>query len=432
MLSRATCEPAAGFQHGYANTALEILDTSSVGSAHQSNNRNSRITIRCLSYALLRCFIGFALISSRSFANDTFNPAYSAYGILKYQHINQSNDVDFEEVWLFGIQEDNVGRWKAELHTQLPVASMPLKADQYISYDGTNIYSILYSPNKVVTTLNEPTRLIPGNDQHAAQISTGPYPLDYSGVGGMLWLAFIGGNNLDAASSQAKFPDLTVADPRQDPGAWSCDFQYKLINSKIRPLIYSGRFILNKKYIPESGRFYTEIDDPADEKLFEQRERLLKQLKDLDQDILIRSTYSVDETNDLNGVIVPTKFHFDVFSLDHSGAHNHVEGVITNLVVGNPSNLMPELSGLVTVQDRRLRVKTPDSFRLAVLYNLGNDGWIVDTNNARIQAIAASRPPIPTIMVAHRPLYYRWSVAFFIVIFLAPLIVLLFSRKRID
>ena len=428
---RATCGDPTRPHDGYTDAVMEIIDTSSTGFAHQNNYRNPKTMIRCLSYALLRCFIGFALISSRSFANDTFNPVYSAYGILKYQNINQSNDVDFEEIWLFGIQEDNVGRWKAELHTQLPVASMPLKADQYVSYDGTNIYSILYSPDRVVTTLNEPTRIVPGNDQHAAQISTGPYPLDYSGVGGMLWLAFIGGNNLDAASSQTKFPDLTVADPRQDPGAWSCDFEYKLINSKLRPLIYSGRFILNKKYIPESGRFYSEIDDPADEKHFEQRERLLKKLRDLDQDILTRSTYSVDETNDLNGVIVPAKFHFDIFSLDHSGAHNHLEGVITNLVVGSPSNLMPKLSGLVTVQDRRLRVKTPDSFRLAVLYNLGNDGWIVDTNDARIQAIAASRRPVPTIMVAHRPLYYRWSIAFFIVILLAPLMVL-FRRKKID
>jgi len=248
----------------------------------------------------------------------------------------------------------------------------------------------------------------------------------------MLWLAFIGGHGLDAASSQAKFPDLTVADPRQDLGAWSCDFQYKLIHSKIRPLIFSGRFILNKKYIPESGRFYTEIDDSTDERSFEQRELLLQKLRDLDPNILTRSTYGVDETNDLDGVIIPTKFHFDVLALDHSGAHNHIEGVVTNLTAGNPSGLMPELSGEVTVMDRRLRVKTPDSFRLAVLYNLGNDGWIVDTNDPRILAVATSKRPDPAITVTHRPVYYRWSIAFFILVFLAPLFVLLFHRKKLD
>ena len=380
---------------------------------------------------LVRLLIVLATICFQSYAETVFEPSYSARGILKYQHINETNKIDYEQNWMFGIQEDSMGRWKMEVHTQMPIANLPLRSNEYISYDRTNIYSVLYSPDEVVMSKGAPAKLIAGDDKSPAQVSVGPYPEDYS-VGGIIWLAFVGGRYLDAASDQMVFPDLIVASPRLDIAAWSCDFHYDLVKSANRPLIYSGQFILNTNYLPKRSIDCVQINDAESEDELENNENYLKQLRTLtNSDSLIRSTYQVDETNIVNGVFIPAKFHCDVFARESSMAHNHIEVVVTNLMPFGTANLMPQLDGLITVEDRRLRIKDKAHWRPFVLYNLDTSGWITDTNDPRILAAATKKIPNLRIVVAHRPLYYFYSVVLFVLLILAPLFILTFRRKSV-
>ena len=362
-------------------------------------------------------------ISSGYCAGNVFEPSYGAYGQVILQHVSDAGQVDIQLLWGFGIQEDKRGRWKMELHTKYPSDKFPLTANEYISYDGTNIYSILYSPDRVITDPNgAPAKLGPGNNQHAARVSAGPYPLDYTAVGGILWLSFLGGRYLDTNSNQLPLPDLTEAFPRRNPTCWSCDFQYKLMPSAYRPLVSFGTFALNKEYLAPrlvDGR-YRQMDEAATEIEFEQLADLLKRLPTLDTNLLVRSLYQVDETNVFNGVVIPTKSHCNVFPLDGSKASNHIEIAVTNLVAVMASEMLPDLEGIVTVEDQRLRISEEHSWRRAVLYNLNKTGWIIDTNDPRIIAATSSQPPRIRIFAAKRPRYYRWSVVFFVSLLLLP------------
>ena len=193
---------------------------------------------------LKRKFLTFILVivASRAVAAELFTPIYSAQGSVKFQIVETNNAISYEQTWLFDIMEDSVGRWKLDIHTRYPDPKLPITTSEIISYDNTNIYCVVYSNNRVETPRNGSPRVVQGTNRYPAGISAGPYPIDQSSAVGVVWLAFLGPEYLPQTEKKINFPNLSVPSARTDPMAWSCDFEFDLVQEGNHPLLKSGQY----------------------------------------------------------------------------------------------------------------------------------------------------------------------------------------------
>ncbi len=275
------------------------------------------------------------------------------------------------------------------------VIAMPERTKQIthekeiIACDGKNIYGVLYSPESVKTTMDGGVKVVPSKGSSPARVSGGPYPVDYSSAVGLIWLAFFGGHYVDKSETQIPFPNLLVPDARQDPMAWACDMNYKLAQNNSDSLISSAQFLLNGGRLSNYTIDYPEMDEPGDNAALQHFFDSLHEYKSIGKESLARSIYYLDESTNLNGLLIPTKFRCTLAPMPNNLyiKGNFFYAVVTNIVIEQSSSpLLPDLKGSVWVEDRRLRIKNSDYWRKDVYYSLGSDGWITDTNDARIQA----------------------------------------------
>jgi len=304
--------------------------------------------------ARFKVLLVVATVPSLGFDNligQIFNPLYEAHGVLAYRQISPSNTVLLEQIWTFAMVEGDDGSWKMQLDTQFPNPDLPARSTEIIAFDKTNIYSVVYSPDRLVLVKGKPTlvRDDPSVRKHPAMVCAGPYPVDHSSSAGLIWLAFVGGRYLDLRKQSSQFPNLTVTDARNDPIAWACDFDYEMLSAGPRPLISFGRYRLNPGRVFESSLDYPELDEPVDKKALGRMERVLGFYRQLAGDLLVGSTYQLVASNTLNGVLIPERFRCNVVAIGNTNYHGTLEGLVTNLIDHPSTNLMPSLIGGTTV-----------------------------------------------------------------------------------
>jgi len=385
-------------------------------------------------FAKLSVACAFIMICCRVCGNDLTPLGYSASGELRFQQVLSNGVVLYEEIWQFTLDEDAIGKWKLEIYTTFPDKSLPVSVTNIISCDKTNIYSVDYSSDIVETPIGGKPKVVPlKTESYAAVISAGCYPIDESSEVGVIWLAFLGGDYLDPDKTQTRFPNLLVPDPRRDPRAWDCDLKYSLIRSTNHWLISSGEYILQRAYIRKSAVDYPEMDEPIGERQIETFKEAFSRYKNLKSASTVTSDYHLDETTNLNGRLLPTRFHSNLGLEDKSDVSDSFICVVSNVAISATTDLMPPLRGTIRVEDRRMRFKDGRTFRKDVTYTLSRNVWPTDNNDPRMSSLTAARPPQQIIEQSSNPQKFIIVKVLFTIVLLAPLAILVvkwFRAKR--
>jgi hypothetical protein len=334
--------------------------------------------------------LGIALIylsCSPAYSRDSFTPLFIVKGIVEEHLLDASGKILRTDRFPFTVSADTSGRWQMVLQTYFPQWS--LTSTNHISYNGTDIFSVLYSDKILDRDLKPANNLPLENHEHPAQVYRGPFPVDFSSRVGFLWIAFVGGEFVNQNTIQP--PDLLAANARTDPEAWTTDFQYKLLTASPNPLIATGTFLLDKAKIASDLMGYPEMDEPTDSKAMLQR---VKRLKAAKNDELLRSTYSLQETELIGDVRIPKKFSathsYDPGSVQGPSSRIEWYGQVTNIIAHPaPTQLLPPIIGRINVEDWRFRLRTRTLFRNDIWYKLDQTGWVLSTNDSRIQGASS-------------------------------------------
>jgi hypothetical protein len=366
------------------------------------------------------------LLCSKTAAEDEFRPNYLAEGSVLCKSIGEDGTIEFAQEFFFSIMQDEAGRWRLEIVTTPPQHNQhKYVSRELLSYDGKDIYSVAYCSHRWDRTASGQYGLVPQGPPesaaHGARVSKGPYPIDHGSAVGTIWLAFVGGNYLLSTGQQVRFPNLLVADARNDPAAWICDFQYSLIDGNIRPLLEKGRYLLNKKYLADSPFDYPQLDQPMTEELAARFRNMVNQYKTAGSDILNRATYELDEVESFNGLLVPKKFHaLLTLAPIRTNMQGHFYGAVTNLAVPNATTMLPPLLGRITVQDRRVFWKGKGRWRAGVFYDLDDEGWVRSTNHSKVRLALNAAPPSSGGPFAYRRHVHLTTVTLFVIVLLLP------------
>jgi hypothetical protein len=330
--------------------------------------------------------LGIALIflsCSLAYSQDSFAPLFTAEGIVEEHLLDASGKILTTNQFPFKVSVDSNGWWQIAFQTYFPQWS--LTSTEHISCNGTDIFSALYSDKRLDENYKPVNNLPLENHEHPAQVYHGPFPVDYSSRVGLLWIAFVGGEFVNQNTIQP--PDLLAANARTDPEAWSTDFQYKLLVESPNPLIASGTFFLDKAKLASDVTGYPEIDEPADSKTMLQR---IERLKAAKNDELLRSTYSLQQSELIEGIRTPKQFSathcYDPGSVQGSSARIEWYGEVTNIIAHPaPTQLLPPIIGRINVEDCRFRSRPRARFQNDIWYKLDQTGWVLSTNDSRLQ-----------------------------------------------
>jgi hypothetical protein len=343
---------------------------------------------------------------SHSPAEQDVHATWNAQGLLKYQNLSTNGTTNFEQNWNFAVTGSEGAPWKLSLDTTFPNPAYPIRTTEIIAYDGTNIYSVVYSSNRLDTTGGD-VQVVPGNGQYPARVCSGPFPVDHSSACGVIWFAFFAGRYLNESNSRARFPDLLVTEARIDPMAWICDLEYKLTGAPPGSIISRARYFANSSYLLKDSLDYPELDEPetlVQDAVFANRVSQYAQLKSED---LVRAVYELQQSAPaLGSATVPKAFICTLAAVpgrpDLLGGR--FEGNVASLVESVSSNMLPELHGQVIVEDRRVRTKDVKNgkWRKDVYYQLDQTGWITDTNDTIIQSALGQRPLMKPVSLPHR------------------------------
>jgi hypothetical protein len=363
---------------------------------------------------------------------DEFRPLYCAQGIFQYN--TETKAFTNQQIWLFEVLEDEAGRWRLKVDTVFSHPKVRLESSEIIAYDSKDIYSIVMSPQRIVPA-GKTWSIAQNSSLNAGRVLAGPYPIDHSSAVGILWLAFFGGRYVDHDRSRTRFPNLTVPDARTDPTAWCCDFEYNLDGSPSRPLIRKGDYFINKRYLGQSHKDHAELDEPDNDRSLQLQQRQFERAHVATPSELRRASFELLETRTVNSVRVPAVFRCEIarpIGLSPTIEVRLAAKVeVTNVFVAPPSPLLPPVTGHVTVQDRRFRQKDLNGWLRDVLYDLGPDGWIIDTKDPRIRSIVADRPLRPYTPIRGRSaLVYRMVVTL-VFLFVAVFPCALFFWRRL-
>jgi len=357
-----------------------------------------------------------------------------AEGLVNCQILTVDGKTNFEQAWTFSVYGEDAGPWKMMLETTFPSARLPIKTREILGFDGTNIYSVVYSSNRIDMS-GGTVKIVAGDDHYPGQVCPGPYPVDYSSTVGFLWFAFFGGQHLEATNSRARFPNLLVTDARRDPMAWICDLDYSLTNLTGGALVNRAQFIANKNYLAKDSLDYPNLDEPEIPEQNSLFETQVQQYGDLKNEELARSTYELEELASASkGVFFPRRFTCFNSPLpsrpDLRGCL--FNGEVTNFSESRQTSVMPEIIGTLTVEDRRARVKekATGKWRRDVYYSLGDQGWITDTNDPVFQAAVAQKPLFARISFAGSAVPRRIVLFFLILAAVAPVLVKLFLSRK--
>jgi hypothetical protein len=380
------------------------------------------------------------LFSIRVHGQDIMlHPLYCAKGVIKYQSIDKNGHIFFEALKPFSIMEDDSGKWKMELNNSSAISGSSIHSKEIISYDGKDIYSILKSDSILVSEpSSQSVKVVAKNSSFGdpAKASIGPYPVDYGNSVGILWLAFCGGKYLDPQKSDVKWPNLTVANARTDPLAWISDFKYQLIQNATHPLIRSGQYSANSVDLKLDPTNYTEeMDEPATPDDYSRFEYQVNEYASQIKNFHVLSQCELDQETNFGGIDIPLQFHCDINSLSTPSYNAHFEVIVTNITQCSNQPLLPEITAITTVEDRRMRSKPigQKQWRREVYYTLRQNHWITDTNDMIINAAVAKQQYLFRLQPSSANYKHRATLVLCLLFTLTivPILLLLWNKMKL-
>lgn len=326
----------------------------------------------------------FGFCNSAVLAEDIFHPVYNVEGVIRGE-LKSKGRTTRTNAMSFGMSLDDRGRWK--LSVQSSVMPYNIRTTEEIAFDGTNIFSVLYSDKKLDKNYKVVTNPPPEFAEHPARVAKGPFPIDYGERVGTLWFAFLAGEYV-RQNPRDQIPNLLIANARQTPLTWSTDFIFKLLTESPNPLISHCSFIRASTNPPGDLLDYPGVDEPENVTDAQRVEQTLRLLREQKQALTVESFFSLDDSRMVGGRRIPTRFKSLYITSDRSGeiGVRSVACEITNIFEGGmPLQLLPKLVGNVAVQDRRFKQRTKTGYINNVFYTLDNSGWIVSTNDTRFR-----------------------------------------------
>jgi hypothetical protein len=370
-------------------------------------------------------------------AEDTMQPLFRASGLYIAKSLDETKRVFFEAQSGFTIMEDASGRWQITLIYASPLPSQKITTTNIVSFDGSNICSVVLSDNIVTFSSNGVNGRLgsvekkPAGFGMAAQIGSGPYPIDYGNVVGTLWLAFVSARYLDASLTEEKFPNVTIADMRGDPMAWLCQFKYTLIHGK-HAIVQNGEYIAELSALASNAMEYPEIDQPESAETAFEFAANVARYRSLISKVPSRASYGLDDFTNMDGIAVPLRFHCALGAFDPS-AHSstgYLEGYVTNVTHCGVVSLRPQIIGKASIEDNRMRSKAPQSHFWTNEIFYDSDEWILDKNDARIKKIMASGAAIPSEISPFSSARQKSRTVLVVVIWCALAAILYYLGKR--
>ncbi len=352
-----------------------------------------------------------------------FTPLYTAEGSIRFDSIDDSNVVFHTDNFPFSISMDKSARWQIKTISCVPKLDMCVT--NYVVCNGTNIYQISLSDK--ILEQNEKQEIV--TSRRAAQAATvlnGVYPYDSGGVIGSLWVSFVAGDHLSHYPT-GKMPNLVESSPELEPSAWCTDFVHELRTGYSNSLVSTGSFIINKNYVSKNLVGYQFIKEPTDEDYYFLMNKKLNALKSIPQKEVLRATYSLGDSIEMDGFTIPTRYSIVRYStppgLTEYYVSDKITGIVTNIIVQQArTSMLPVINGKISVCDKRFMYRTKEAYRGSLYYTTTNE-WIIDTNSAELRNIAA-RETYSRIYLPDKNINYYIKIAFLISLISIPFVLL--------
>ncbi len=356
-----------------------------------------------------------------------FIPFYTAEGSIRFDSIDDSNVVSHTENIPFSISMDKSARWQIKIISCIPELNMC--STNYAMYNGTNIYRISFSDKFLEQNEKQEIISSPGKVQ-VATVHNGVYPYESGEVIGSLWISFVAGDHLFHYPTD-KIPNLVEWYTELEPSVWCTDFVHELRTGYSNSLVSTGSFIINKNYISKNLENYQFIQEPSDENSYLKMNKKIDALKNIPQEEALRATYSLDDSIEMDGFAIPTRYSIARYSstpgLTEYCVSYKITGIVTNIIVQQArTSMLPVINGRISMCDKRFLYRTKEAYRGSLYYTTTNE-WIIDTNSIELKNIV-SENIYPRIYSSDRSINYYIKIIFIISLIFIP-IVLYFKNK---
>ena len=313
-----------------------------------------------------------------------FTPHYTAEGVIKIERFFSSGDARFTQIRPFSFSMGDNQFWKAKVSMSFGNSEISMTSVSFVTCDGTNIYCVLSNGS------------VDEKDGKAPIISSGVLPTERDDVVGFLWTAFVSGEHLVSMddADDAKLPNLLYGTSTEDPAAWCQNFDYGLHSFSKNTLLSNGVYVLDKSRIYPDIDDYPFLDEP--EAILDKRfiTRRIQDLMSIEQTNYVVSTYSTKKTGLFSEYGVPILFVAEHFPLEKTTNASpecvaRVSGIVTNVIV-NPQvvPLLPQITGVEGIQDKRFREKKGNYYRNYIYYLVTNE-WVLSVDSPRLKEIAS-------------------------------------------
>jgi hypothetical protein len=241
-----------------------------------------------------------------------FTPLYTVGGVVKSEYYDKAEETfvsQGESPFSVSLGSDN--RWQMSLVNYWD-DSKEKTTTNFVAYDGTNIFTALYSKyyldTKTFSAVEK--KKIMG----APTIGKGPFPIHGTPAMGLLWVAFLSGDYLRGGDTN-RIPNLLLSDLDTDPTAWGADFRTRMLENSSNPLVKEGFFELNKDYISDDLMDYPNVEERMSERRAFVLSEILNTLKDIEEDRFLSSHYILSDSIKMNEITIPKEFRSSFYTL---------------------------------------------------------------------------------------------------------------------
>ena len=302
-----------------------------------------------------------------------FTPLYTVGGVVKSEYYDKAEETfvsQGERPFSVSLGSDN--RWQMSLVDYWD--SKEKTTTNFVAYDGTNIFTALYSNYYLDTETFSAVekKKIMG----APTIGKGPFPIHGSPAMGLLWVAFLSGDYLRGGDTN-RIPNLLRSDLYTDPTAWCADFRTRMLENSSNPLVKEGFFELNKDYISDDLMDYPNVEEPMSERSAFVLSEILNTLKDIEEDGFLNSHYILSDSIKMNEITIPKEFRSSFYTLPKRDEKAYLcgkrTGTITNVTFNAKAvPMIPQMEGSQIVRDSRFMFKDEHKFRNTISYFVTN------------------------------------------------------------
>jgi len=315
-----------------------------------------------------------------------FTPRYTAEGVIKSEVFLDSGDARFTQIRPFSFSMGDNQFWKAKVSMSIGDEEISVTSVSFVTCDGTNIYCVLSNGS------------VDEKDGKAPILSPGVLPIERDGIVGLLWTAFVSGEHLVSMddADAAKLPNLLYGKSTDDPAAWCQNFDYDLHSFSRNTLLSNVVYVLDKSRVYPNIDDYPFLDEPEGDFFKDFITGRIQDLMGIEQTNYVVSTYTAKKTGLFSEYGVPIIFDVEHFPLEKTtnaspACVGRMSGIVTNVII-NPQvvRLLPQITGVAGVQDKRFKEKKGIFYRNYLFYRVTNE-WVLSVDSPRLKEIASQK-----------------------------------------